>query len=48
MPAPNTITIKVYSDTRRLLRKIAAEKGKRMMWVIYNLVKSEAEKLNIK
>jgi len=48
MPNPKTITIKVYSDTRKLLRKISAEKEKRMMWVIHNLVKAEADKLNIK
>ena len=48
MPSPNTITIKVYFDTRKLLRKIAAEKDKRIMWVLHELVKAEADKLNIK
>lgn len=42
------ITIKIRSDTHKLLRKIAAEQGKRMVFVLKRIVEEEAQKLNIK
>lgn len=48
MPEPKLTTMKVYTETLKLLRKISAESGKRMVWVIHNLAKAEADKLDIK
>jgi hypothetical protein len=42
------ITMRVYLKTLKLLRVVAATKGKSMMHVLHYLVKNEAKKLNIR
>ncbi len=42
------VTIKLYADTRRLLRLIAAETGEQMVQVMDRLCQEELEKISRK
>lgn len=44
----NYVTIKLHTDTRRLLRLIAAETGEQMVQVMQRLCAAEWERINPK
>lgn len=44
---PDYVTIKLYADTRRLLRLIAAQSGEQMVQVMDRLCRDEARKMEL-